>query len=404
MPQSNNFIANSNSISGNIFRIDQKKSCFELIKETVYDPQSNEGQSRHTVYWTENTIFTKITTQNNFTGMKNRFIMEFTPLHEIDLDAMKNGENFVSKFSSAFYNSDDASGLSEDGLSYKGWFTPDDNDPKSGTLEYGDKYITVKLPGPRAEISIHQNSNQIEFCSGYWKATIQGEYKNDAFTISQISISPRFDPKTSDNPGLPRVLIIGDSISMNYHDSAKEALEGIANYHRIEENGGSSDRGLSCADLWLGDYEQEGYHWDLIQFNHGLHDLVRPYDEQSKTWGAHRLSIKDYKKNLHKVIPLLKKCGAQLMWCSTSPIPMSRCAEYGRKHGDAAIYNKAAKEVMDQYPEIHINDLHKSIDEEQTLDGWRTGDDVHFWDKEQQKTVGNCVASAIKKVLKSKQL
>ena len=68
---------------------------------------------------------------------------------------------------------------------------------------------------------------------------------------------------------------------MNYHDAAKSALKGTANYYRVEGNGGPSDRGVESLDLWLGNYTQKGFHWDVIQFNHGLHDLKQEYNPES---------------------------------------------------------------------------------------------------------------------------
>ena len=42
--------------------------------------------------------------------------------------------------------------------------------------------------------------------------------------------------KITDEPGLPRVLIIGDSISMGYTLPVRELLRGKANLHRIPMN------------------------------------------------------------------------------------------------------------------------------------------------------------------------
>ena len=39
-------------------------------------------------------------------------------------------------------------------------------------------------------------------------------------------------------PGLPRVLLIGDSISIGYTLPVRELLQGKANVHRIPANGG----------------------------------------------------------------------------------------------------------------------------------------------------------------------
>ena len=44
----------------------------------------------------------------------------------------------------------------------------------------------------------------------------------------------------SDNPKLPRVMIIGDSISVGYTDGAREELAGKANVYRVQGNAGPS--------------------------------------------------------------------------------------------------------------------------------------------------------------------
>jgi hypothetical protein len=67
--------------------------------------------------------------------------------------------------------------------------------------------------------------------------------------------------------GLPRVLLIGDSISMGYTLDVRELLKGKANVHRIPTNGGPTTNGLKNIKAWLGDSK-----WDVIHFNWGLHD------------------------------------------------------------------------------------------------------------------------------------
>ena len=48
-----------------------------------------------------------------------------------------------------------------------------------------------------------------------------------------------------DVPGLPRVLIIGDSISIGYTVPVRKLLEGKANVHRIPTNGGHTKNGVT---------------------------------------------------------------------------------------------------------------------------------------------------------------
>src|SRR6476620_12659536 len=71
-----------------------------------------------------------------------------------------------------------------------------------------------------------------------------------------------------DDPALPRVLLIGDSISIGYTVPVRELLQGKANVHRIPTNGGPTSNGLKNIDKWLGNGK-----WDIIHFNWGIHDL-----------------------------------------------------------------------------------------------------------------------------------
>ena len=55
-----------------------------------------------------------------------------------------------------------------------------------------------------------------------------------------------------DDPALPRVLLIGDSISIGYTLPVRKLLEGKANVHRPLTNCGPTTRGLEQIDAWLG--------------------------------------------------------------------------------------------------------------------------------------------------------
>ena len=70
-----------------------------------------------------------------------------------------------------------------------------------------------------------------------------------------------------DDPTLPRVLLIGDSISIGYTLPVRELLKGKANLHRPPTNCSSTASGLKNLDAWLGQGK-----WDVIHFNFGLHD------------------------------------------------------------------------------------------------------------------------------------
>jgi len=144
-----------------------------------------------------------------------------------------------------------------------------------------------------------------------------------------------------DVPGLPRVLLIGDSISIGYTLPVREALKGKANVHRIPANGGPTSNGLANIDKWLGDKK-----WDVIHFNWGLHDL-KFVDENgqlsNEQTGKHQIPLDKYEMNLRQLTQRLQKTGAKLIWCSTTPVPEGAA---GRKPGDELRYNEVAAKVM----------------------------------------------------------
>lgn len=148
-----------------------------------------------------------------------------------------------------------------------------------------------------------------------------------------------------DDPRLPRVLLIGDSISIGYTQPTKSLLAGKANVHRIPTNGGPTTRGLESLDEWLGDGR-----WDVIHFNWGLHDLKFMED------GKHQVDIEAYERNLEKLVQRLKKTKAVLIWASTTPVPEGKLNP-PRKDQDVLAYNAVARSIMTKH-NVVINDLY----------------------------------------------
>ncbi|MBI1349070.1 SGNH/GDSL hydrolase family protein [bacterium] len=166
--------------------------------------------------------------------------------------------------------------------------------------------------------------------------------------------NPAFAPVT-DVAGLPRVLIIGDSISIGYTVDVREMLAGKANVHRIPTNGGPTTNGLKNIDAWLGDKP-----WDVIHFNWGLHDLkyITPDNpaalaDPKLPDSRQQVPLDEYEQNLAKLVERMKATGATLIWCSTTPVPEGSA---GRIAGDEQKYNAAAAQVMTTAG-VQTNDL-----------------------------------------------
>ncbi|NOR75624.1 MAG: SGNH/GDSL hydrolase family protein [Draconibacterium sp.] len=159
----------------------------------------------------------------------------------------------------------------------------------------------------------------------------------------------------------PKVLIIGDSISIGYTPFVKEQLKFYAEVSRPmldngkPENCSGTTKGVENIDRWIGDTK-----WDLIHFNFGLHDIkhVDPItgENSNKPEDPHQASIKQYKKNLNVIVKKLKATNAKLIFATTTPYP-DTVGKPLRKPGMPVKYNKAAIKIMNKN-NISINDLY----------------------------------------------
>ncbi len=181
--------------------------------------------------------------------------------------------------------------------------------------------------------------------------------------------NPAFEP-IQDDPGLPRVLIIGDSISIGYTVPVRELLKGKANLHRPLTNCGPTKRGVEEIENWLGDGS-----WDVIHFNWGLHDIVYMTEQGERVdppQGQHQVPADQYEQNLDTLVKRLKQTGAKLIWCATTPVPEGASI---RKPGDEIEYNAIAQKVMEAQG-IPTHDLYGYAIER--LDDIQLPANVHF--------------------------
>ena len=191
-------------------------------------------------------------------------------------------------------------------------------------------------------------------------------------TAQQTAPAPAAKSKRAPNPamdaiqdvaGLPRVLLIGDSISIGYTLPTRKLLEGKANVHRIPGNGGPTKNGVANIAKWLGSSK-----WDVIHFNWGIHDLKFMPD------GKRQVEPADYEANLRSLVATLKATGAKLIWATTTPIPDGELNP-SRKFGQVKEYNDIAARVMTENG-VTIDDLNAHITPQlATLQNPR---DVHY--------------------------
>ncbi len=188
-----------------------------------------------------------------------------------------------------------------------------------------------------------------------------------------------------DIEGLPRVLLIGDSISMGYTFPVRKLLDGKANVHRIPTNGGPTRNGVTNIEKWLGNGK-----WDVIHFNWGIHDLKYMPD------GKRQVEPADYEQNLKSLVARMKKTGAKLIWATTTPIPEGELNP-PRRFGVVKEYNEIAAKVMSENG-VQINDLNAHMTPK--FEQLHTPRDLHYT-AEGSQFLAVKVAEEIAKALKT---
>ncbi|HEX4150476.1 MAG TPA: SGNH/GDSL hydrolase family protein [Pirellulales bacterium] len=169
----------------------------------------------------------------------------------------------------------------------------------------------------------------------------EGETVADSDNEKNLAIRP-----IKDVPGLPRVLLVGDSISIGYTLGVRDLLRGKANVHRIPVNGGATEVGLEKMSDWLA-----GGRWDVIHFNFGLHDAKF----SSET--THRATREQYAENLRTLVKQMEATGAKLIFATTTPVPKGGVLTPTRKFDSIPERNKIAGQVM-QDNGVAIDDLY----------------------------------------------
>lgn len=195
----------------------------------------------------------------------------------------------------------------------------------------------------------------------------------------------------ADDPRLPRVLLIGDSVSRGYTLAVRRALAGRANVHRAPENCGSTANGVKKLDVWLGSGSptrqpsdsQPPARWDVIHFNFGIHDRAT--------------SAADYEQRLGAIVTRFQATGAKLIWASTTPVPPD--TKDGSAASEAIVEkNRLAARVMQEHG-VAMDDLFTFITPD--LAKVQNPKDVHF-NAEGYERLGGQVAASIEAALKSR--
>jgi lysophospholipase L1-like esterase len=157
---------------------------------------------------------------------------------------------------------------------------------------------------------------------------------------------------------LPKLYVIGDSISIHYGPYLQAYLEGIVEYSRKKDadekllnldnpqgdSGGDSSMVLSFlkAKAHCG-----GIDADFLLLNCGLHDIKT--DPKS---GNKQVPIRQYENNLREIVKIVRELGPKLIWVRSTlfddNIHNSSYVGFYRYVIDCIEYNRVADLVMEK--------------------------------------------------------
>ena len=187
----------------------------------------------------------------------------------------------------------------------------------------------------------------------------------------------------ADKDDLPRVLLIGDSITRGYFGEVEKQLEGKAYCARLTTS-------KCVSGPFFPDEVQlllKQYHFAVIHFNNGLHG-----------WGY---TEEQYKVGLLRLMETFEKHApdAKLVWTTTTPVRESGdLSKVSERTERVKARNRIAAAIMKQRG-IPTDDLYGLV--EQHPD-WHSGDGVHFNGKGKEAQAAGVAESVLKCLPKSR--
>jgi len=161
-------------------------------------------------------------------------------------------------------------------------------------------------------------------------------------------------------PVIPRLFVLGDSISIQYGPFLELMLAGNFLYSRksgeeealrnldIPQGANGGDSGM-CLGYLRGVLGAGQFKADLLLLNCGLHDVKRKPDDPH---GPTQVSIDDYRGNLQAIVELLREHRLPMIWVRTTPVCESQHNVPGsgiiRYQKDVDRYNAVSDAIMSE--------------------------------------------------------
>jgi len=191
---------------------------------------------------------------------------------------------------------------------------------------------------------------------------------DDHLTVTGKNLDPsaevlRFTPRADlgmEDPRLPRILIIGDSISAHYLPGVRERMRGKANvigessmnkgtWASMGPNFYRSD--MASKGDGLKNFLAERGPFDIVHFNNGIHNFAgaKPGDE------------KPYAEQLRQVVAIIRASGAICLFAnSTGTLGDNVIPRSPRYLSNCLAFNAAAEAVMREL-KVPVTDIHGLI-------------------------------------------
>ena len=204
---------------------------------------------------------------------------------------------------------------------------------------------------------------------------VSAPFRTDThFALTDLNLEPsaevlRYKPRTDfgmEDPRLPRVLIIGDSISGHYLPEVRERMRGKVNinvessssvrypmdkyrWSRLVPRFYRSDYATKNNDLK--DFLTEQGPFDIVHFNNGIHNFA----------GANPGDEMPYAEQLRKVVAIIRASGAVCLFAnSTGTVADNTIPKSPRYLSNCLAFNAAAEAVMKEL-NVPVTDIHGLI-------------------------------------------
>ena len=214
---------------------------------------------------------------------------------------------------------------------------------------------------------------------------------SQAIVITCFLASPGFaqEPaKAEAAQGLPKVVLLGDSIREHYAPYVAEMLAGRATVSTPKSNGHDTVEMLQKLDEWA-----IKEHPDVVHFNSGIHDTK--IDQKS---GKYKVPPAQYEANLKEIVQRLRKeTRAKIIFALSTPLIDERTQEawktrsYRLINASVMEYNQIALRVMKEL-DVPVNDLPAALGDAKEMARLHDAGGIHFTEEGSKKLAAAVVA------------